>query len=227
MTADLAESYGPDENVESIRKRIESELRHQILHGEIPPGGRINVRQLETVYGVSHIPIREAIRRLEGEGLVVNVPRRGAVAAEVSLRELDEVYDLRRIVEQSVVRRAVERVDAEGVAEIRRLFERLEIAEQSPGDESFSSVHWDFHWGLLRPGSTDEIERLVHKLWNVADRYIRLTNAMAVDAAHEHHRLLCEAFEHRDGEAAADVLGMHLHLTGDALRVRFNEFSFD
>ena len=72
-----------------------------------PPGARINVRRLEAVYGVSHIPIREAIRRLEGEGLVVNVPKRGVVAAEVSLKELDEIYDLRRIVEPHVLRRAV------------------------------------------------------------------------------------------------------------------------
>ena len=57
------------------------------------------MRQLEQCFGVSHIPIREAIRRLEAEGLVVNVPKRGAVAAGVSLEEFDDIYDLRRIIE--------------------------------------------------------------------------------------------------------------------------------
>ena len=83
----------------SIQDVIEAELRERILVGDIEPGGRINVRQLEQHFGVSHIPIREAIHRLEAEGLVVNVPRRGAIAAGVSLKELDEIYDLRRILE--------------------------------------------------------------------------------------------------------------------------------
>ena len=64
----------------------------ECLVGQIEPGGRINVRQLEQHFGVSHIPIREAIRRLEAEGLVVNVPKRGAVAAGVSLSHDEGVY---------------------------------------------------------------------------------------------------------------------------------------
>jgi DNA-binding GntR family transcriptional regulator len=210
-----------------IQNRIEANLRDQILHGAIPPGGRINVRQLETVYGVSHIPIREAIRRLEGEGLVVNVPKRGAVAADVSLRELDEIYDLRRIVEPPVARRAVLGVTVAQLAHIRHAYERLEVAERGPADESFSLAHWDFHWSLLAPGATGEVERLVHKLWRVADRYVRLTKAVAIDVAHEHHRQLCEAFEARDAETAAEVLERHLHLTGDALRTKFNQINAD
>lgn len=210
-----------------IQDRIKSELRDQILSGLIKPGGRINVRQLEAVYGVSHIPIREALRRLEGEGLVVNVPNRGVVAADVSLRELDEIYDLRRIVEPTVVRRAVEKVDEDALADIHRAYENLEIAEANPGDESFSTAHWDFHWSLLKPGATGEVERLVQRLWRVADRYVMLTRASAVAVAHEQHLHLCEAFERGDPADAADILERHLHLTGDALRTRFNQITLD
>jgi DNA-binding GntR family transcriptional regulator len=211
----------------SIQDRIEAELRDQILHGHIRPGGRINVRQLETVYGVSHIPIREAIRRLEGEGLVVNVPKRGAVAAEVSLQELDEVYDLRRIVEPQVVRRAVDQLDEESIAAVTAAYQLLERAEDGAADLVFSEAHWDFHWSLLKPGATLEIERLVHKLWRVADRYVRLTRAMAVDVAHEQHRQLYDAYLGHDGQGAADILERHLHITGDALRARFNQIRLD
>jgi DNA-binding GntR family transcriptional regulator len=224
---DVLDGDGATAETIPIQDRIEADLRDQILQGAIPPGGRINVRQLETVYGVSHIPIREAIRRLEGEGLVVNVPKRGAVAADVSLQELDEIYDLRRIVEPFVARRAVSRVTDADLAHIRAAYERLEVAERGPADESFSTAHWDFHWSLLAPGATGEVERLVHKLWRVADRYVRLTKAVAVDVAHEHHRQLCEAFEAHDGDTAAGILERHLHLTGDALQTRFNQINFD
>jgi DNA-binding GntR family transcriptional regulator len=207
--------------------RIEADLRDQILHGRIRPGARINVRRLESVYGVSHIPIREAIRRLEGEGLVVNLPKRGVVAAEVSLQELDEVYDLRRIVEPSVIRRAVGQADGDALARLADTFAVLEQAEAGQAIADFSAVHWNFHWALLEPGATGEIERLVHKLWRVADRYVRITRSVAVDVAAEQHHQLYAAYRHGDGDLAAAVLERHLHLTGDALRAQFDQLTFD
>ena len=206
----------------SIQSRIENDLREQILHGSIKPGGRINVRQLEKVFGVSHIPIREAMRRLEAEGLVVNVPQRGAVAAAASLSELDDVYDLRRIVEPPVVRRAVSKMDDGDRAVMTAAFLRLDRAEKGAKDIPFSEAHWDFHWSVIGPGATGEIERLVHKLWRVADRYVRLTKAVVVDVAHEHHSQIYEACLAGDGDAAATVLETHLHLTGNVLRMQFN-----
>ena len=129
---------------------------------EIEPGGRINVRQLEQHFGVSHIPIREAIRRLEAEGLVVNVPRRGAIAAGVSLNELDEIYDLRRIIEPPV---AAPRRRRDGRRRSRRpstaAYDTLDRRRAGAGAVDFSTAHWDFHWQVLRPGCTDEIERLL------------------------------------------------------------------
>lgn len=220
-----AAAHASGSNIEgsSIQNRIENTLREQILHGSIKPGGRINVRQLEKVFGVSHIPIREAIRRLEAEGLVVNVPQRGAVAAAASLDELDDVYDLRRLVEPQVVRRAVAKMSDTQRDTIVTAFDRLERAENGAKDIPFSEAHWDFHWSVLAPGSTGEIERLIHKLWRVADRYVRLTNSVVVDVAHDHHSQLCAACLAGDGEMAASVLETHLHLTGDALRARFNQ----
>jgi len=207
----------------SIQSRIENELREQILHGTIKPGGRINVRQLEQVFGVSHIPIREAMRRLEAEGLVVNVPQRGAVAAAASLSELDDVYDLRRLVEPQVVLRAVPKMEQSDHAAIKAAFLRLERAENGAKDVPFSEAHWDFHWSVLAPGATGEIEKLIHKLWRVADRYVRLTESVVVDVAHDHHSRLFEACITGDADAAASILELHLHLTGNAVRARFNQ----
>jgi DNA-binding GntR family transcriptional regulator len=201
-----------------IQDVIEAELRERILVGEIEPGGRINVRQLEQHFGVSHIPIREAIRRLEAEGLVINVPKRGAVAAGVSLKEFDDVYDLRRIIEPAVAARAVASMDDADLGELTTAFKSLVAAEHGSIDVQFSTAHWDFHWAVLRPGSTDEIERLLHRLWRVADRYVRLTRGVVLDVAHEQHHELYRACTDRDSTVAATTLERHLHLTGDALR---------
>jgi DNA-binding GntR family transcriptional regulator len=206
-----------------IQDVIEAELREWILLGHIEPGGRINVRQLEQHFGVSHIPIREAIHRLEAEGLVVNVPKRGAVAAGVSLHELDDVYDLRRIVEPPVAARAVGAMSSADVDLLTRVYETLITAEHEADDLEFSTAHWDFHWHVLAPGATDEIERLVQRLWRVADRYVRLAHGVVVDLAHDQHHQLFDAVVNRDGATAADVLERHLHLTGDALRSQLHQ----
>jgi DNA-binding GntR family transcriptional regulator len=206
-----------------IQDVIETELRERILLGRIEPGGRINVRQLEQHFGVSHIPIREAIRRLEAEGLVVNVPRRGAVAAGVSLSELDDVYDLRRIIEPPVAARSVAAMSDADFDVLSAAYHAMVTAERGASDVAFSAAHWDFHWHVLGPGSTDEIERLLHRLWRTADRYVRLTRGAAVDAAHDQHHQLYDACAGRDAAAAADIVERHLHLTGDALRSRLHQ----
>src|SRR5690242_17306398 len=92
----------------SVVDDVTVRLRRALLAGEIRPGERINVAELEKSFGVSHIPIREAVRRLETEGLIVALPQRAAVAADVDLRDLGGLYDLRRIVECEVIERSVE-----------------------------------------------------------------------------------------------------------------------
>jgi DNA-binding GntR family transcriptional regulator len=219
----MTEPRGRSDAPVPIQDVIESELRDRILLGEIEPGGRINVRQLEQHFGVSHIPIREAIRRLEAEGLVVNVPKRGAVAAGVSLNELDDIYDLRRIIEPPVAARAVGSMAAAELDDITVAYDRLIAAEQGASEIEFSTAHWDFHWNVLRPGSTDEIERLLRRLWRVADRYVRLARGLVISAAHEQHHQLYAACVGHDAVVAADILQRHLHLTGDALRSQLHQ----
>jgi DNA-binding GntR family transcriptional regulator len=206
-----------------IQDVIETELRERILLGVIEPGGRINVRQLEQHFGVSHIPIREAIRRLEAEGLVVSVPKRGAVAAGVSLNELDDIYDLRRIIEPPVAARAVGSMADADLDAITVAYDRLIAAEQDAGEIEFSTAHWDFHWNVLRPGATDEIERLLRRLWRVADRYVRLARDLVIGAAHDQHHQLYAACVDHNPVAVADILQRHLHLTGDALRSQLHQ----
>src|ERR671936_2131729 len=112
----------------SLVDNVTDRLRAALLSGEIQPGERIRVTALEKRFGVSHIPIREAIRRLETEGLVVTLPQRAAVAAGVALDDLTGIYDLRRIIEGHVARRAVEQMSDEDVERIEAALAELEAA---------------------------------------------------------------------------------------------------
>lgn len=197
-------------------------IRNLILNATIRPGERINVKGLEKRFGVSHIPIRESLRQLEAEGFVTLLPQRGAIAARVSTQELADVYDLRRIIEPVVAGRAAERATQAERDAVLAAMARLDQLEQAE-DSSFFDAHWDFHWAILKPGSTDEIERVVHQLWRTSERYIRLTRGTATDEAHHQHELMTEALVAGDSDAVSRYISQHLTLTGEALRTLFEQ----
>jgi DNA-binding GntR family transcriptional regulator len=197
-------------------------IRNLILNATIRPGERINVKGLERRLGVSHIPIRESLRQLEAEGFVTLLPQRGAIAARVSTQELDDVYDLRRIIEPVIAGRAAERATAAERQAVVTAMHRLDALEKA-GDASFFQAHWDFHWAILQPGSTPEVERVVHQLWRTSERYIRLTRGTATDEAHHQHELMTDSLVSGDAEAVSRYVSQHLTLTGDALRALFEQ----
>jgi DNA-binding GntR family transcriptional regulator len=202
----------------SIVDTVTERLRREILAGEIEPGGRIRVGELERRFGVSHIPIREALRRLEAEGLVVTSPQRATLVAGIALEDLAGLYDLRRIIEVPVVERGTAKRTA---ADVLVVWEALADLEQAdPSSDDFWEAHRAFHWALMAPGATPWIERVLDQLWQSAERYVRLTaSAFGTTAeAMREHRRMAELVDERDGEALAELLHRHLNRTELVLR---------
>lgn len=202
-------------------------LRRKIMTGEIQPGERINVRSLETDLNVSHIPIREAIRRLEAEGLIDRLPNVGAVATKVSLEELEELYDFRRFLEPALARRAVANMSDEQVGAIFDALEALTASNRSAdGMDAYVACHREFHWRLLEPGASVLIERTLDELWRMSERYLRLLQEPVKDEGDKQHELMAQAAERRDDEALSKLLSDHLELTLSAMRATFDAGPF-
>ena len=141
-------------------------LRRALLAGEIKPGERINVAELERSFGVSHIPIREAVRRLETEGLIVALPQRAAVAAgrrpRRPRRALRPAPDRRVRGDPALGRvddRRAGRGGAGGARGARGRRRRITTRR------SFWELHRDFHWALLEPGASAWIRRVLEQVW--------------------------------------------------------------
>ncbi len=196
-------------------------LRHDLLAGEIKPGERIKVAELEKRFGVSHIPIREAVRRLEAEGLIIAMPQRAAVAAGVDLDDLSGLYDLRRIIECEVIRRSVDSMTSEQVDTARVALEAHEAVAQDHDSPRFWDLHRDFHWALLEPGASAWIERVLDQIWLASQRYIRIFVAETFEDAARDHRELLACCEARDGARAGAVLQRHLDRTELTVRNAF------
>jgi DNA-binding GntR family transcriptional regulator len=120
MSTHVEESWPvPETMVDGITER----LRQAIITGAIRPRERIRVADLERKFGVSHIPIREALRRLQSEGFVEISPRRTTIAAGVDLNDLAHIYDLRRIIEIEIGRRSVSSMTKKDVEAVRLALE--------------------------------------------------------------------------------------------------------
>jgi len=212
-----------DETIQrvSMVDNVTERLRRALLSGEIKPGEPIRVSKLEKTFGVSHIPIREAVRRLEAEGLIIAEPQRAAVAAGVDLEDLAGLYDIRRIIEGDVIRRSVARMSEEDVERVRTALGALEAVAPDHDSPEFWDLHMDFHWALLEPGATAWIRRVLDQVWLASQRYIRLFVSATFDDAMRDHRELLAACEARDEVGAEEILLRHLDRTELAVRTGF------
>jgi DNA-binding GntR family transcriptional regulator len=171
MSEQIQESWPiPKTMVDGITER----LRRAIITGTIRPGERIRIADLERKFGVSHIPIREALRRLQSEGFVEISPRRTAIAAGVELSDLANIYDLRRIVEVEIGRRSVSRMTKNDVEAIHRALVNFQAVASDPSSAEFWERHREFHWALLAPAANPTVKRVLDHLWQSSERYVRL-----------------------------------------------------
>ncbi|MEV0247425.1 GntR family transcriptional regulator [Nocardia sp. NPDC050712] len=190
------------------------ELRRSILSGALAPGQEFSLRELAAMLGVSFIPIREALRSLDSEGLVVIRPGRSVTVAPLDLDDLHAVYRLRRVLEPEIARRSCLLLpDAE--------LDRLERQAAEFGDEQQSmdaiyERHHAFHLALLEPAATVWDIRVLTTLWRAAERYVRIGFGLLDPDPSEHarreraHEDLIAAFRTRDPEVAARAVEDHL-----------------
>ena len=160
----------PETMVDGITER----LRQAIITGAIRPRERIRVADLERKFGVSHIPIREALRRLQSEGFVEISPRRTTIAAGVDLSDLANIYDLRRIIEVEIGRRSVSRMTKSDIEAVRRALVSFQAVANDPSSAEFWERHRDFHWAILAPAANPTVQRVLDHLWQSSERYVRL-----------------------------------------------------
>jgi DNA-binding GntR family transcriptional regulator len=204
----------------SLAEELTGRNREMIIRGELPPGRPIRARHLKERFGVSHIPIREALRTLEGEGLIKYTPQHGAVPTSVSAEELIEIYGLRRLIECHAAQMSAPHYTDEQLASLETSLHALEAGHRAdPHGEAFFTAHQEFHWLLLQPFAGPSTERVIRNLWQASQRYVHLSITARPQSHGEHHRDLMDAARRRDGDLLKVRLDEHLSITEDSLTV--------
>ncbi len=196
----------------TIAAVVADRLRTMILQGDLPAGERLKVQRLEETFGVSQIPIREALRQLEAEGLVTNVPQRGVTVAPMSAEDLLDLYDFRRLIEPEITARAMQAASPARGRDLRRALRRLHETVDDPGSDRYMQEHSAFHWELIAPAASPVIRRVVEQLWQMSERYIRLTVASPEHRRTyaQHHEPLVAAMESGDADLVRAEMIRHL-----------------
>ena len=153
-----------------LRDVVFNTLRQAILRGELKPGERLMEIQLANKLGVSRTPIREAIRKLELEGLVLMIPRKGAEVAEITEKNLRDVLEVRCALEELAVQLACDRMDEEGVRELRAAAETFESILNSDDITQIAQADVAFHDIIY--AATDN-RRLIQLLNNLREQMYR------------------------------------------------------
>lgn len=197
-----------------------AELRRAITTGELRPGDPIRQDALAARLDVSRVPLREALKTLEAEGLVVHHVHRGYYVAELSLADLEEIYRIRRLLETEAVRTALVRAP-DGLADaLERIQEEVERAAEAGDVTVMAEANRRFHFTLIEASGMPRLVRLIATLWDATDAYRALYYAEDPHrerAVHE-HRAVVSAVAESDETAALRWLDEHRDHAVAALR---------
>jgi DNA-binding GntR family transcriptional regulator len=184
-------------------------LRQSLDRGRWPSGSPLRQEEIATEFGVSRVPVREALFQLQAEGLVDMVPNKGMYVRTVSASDLSELFRLRRLIETDVLEEAVPLHDAATLNRVETVQAALDkarsVADWIAGDR-------EFHEALYAPARRPESMVIVRRLRYLVDRFYfaRMKPTTRAQGWHEEHHALIRAVRRRDANAAAKVLRAHL-----------------
>lgn len=212
--------------VRTLAERVFEIVREQIVTGRLADNVPIRQDALATELGVSKIPLREALARLEHEGLLTSQANRGYFVQPMSADQAHEIYALRLQIEPGAAAYAASRATAAHHALATEAFEKLDGAATSNlAEVAVRNRH--FHTALVRPGGRLLTTQLVERLSILAERYVvaHLQPAGRDARAHHEHRDLLDAWIARDGEKVNALLTQHIQSTLEDLRQQFGSTS--
>ena len=188
---------------------IAASLRDDILHGVIPPGQALRQEELASRFGVSRLPVRDALLRLEAEGLVDVFPNRGAFVTTLSAGEVGEIYHLRELLEGDAIEAAVPRMTA---SDWRRIDAAHAASARTAGGPEWIAGDRDFHLALYAAAGRPRQLAMIETLRGTVDRYWTAYAALPTRTAHwlADHDAIVDACRAGDAAAARARLVDHL-----------------
>jgi len=199
----------------TLSEKVFLQLQKAIVKGDIVGGSKLNESELASAYGVSRVPLREAIRQLEIRGLVVRKPRFGVTVASLSLPELIEIYQIREALEGMACRLAAEKMGADEILSLRHLLgEHETLIRRAEGKSYYQDEgDFDFHYRIVHGSHNQKLKKL---LWSDLYHLVRMyrcrfsVSVGRPEIAFKEHEHIVDAIEARDPELAEMLMRRHI-----------------
>ena len=187
-------------------------LRDAIVEGRLQPGERIRQEAVAREFGTSRIPVREALRQLQSEGLVTLSPNVGARVARLDVGELVEVYLVRERLEPLALLHAATGMSAELLDALRGYEVEMEAASKAGDKARWLTIDTRFHRETYEAAAMPRLMRLIDQCWDSTHQYrhVYVGTAQRYALAEADHRIIIESLARGDGEGAATILQMHI-----------------
>ena len=193
----------------NIQDAVVDGIRDMILKGQLKPGDRLRQDELAKTFGVSTMPIREALRQLQAEGLVIFRPRRGATVARLSVSEYEEIYRIREELETLACRWAAEDFERIPIERLKLLLGEIEAAEAN-----FDDVHRrlqlvrEFFFTIFEASEKEHLLRILSSLWDLTQQYRRYFSSVPdiIPQRLANYRNVYRACEARDPEGLVKAI---------------------
>src|SRR5215468_3954812 len=206
---------------QSLTSAVADKLRDQIIRGEIVEGTQLRQDAIATQYRVSRIPVREALRQLDAEGLITIVPNRGAVVPALSPDDIEELFSIRALLEPEILKRSIPHLTEGDFSEAERVL-RTFVSELRRDDHvsAWGRLNWQFHSKLYSRANQPRSLAIIRNVNNSGERYTRLQLYLThgMKRANEEHHTILELSRQRDVQAACKLLREHIQYAGQSLK---------
>lgn len=210
-------SMNPDlriENRDTLHLKVCNVIREAIIRGDFKPGERLKQSDLAEKMGVSRMPIREAFRKLESEGLILLEPHKGAVVKSIHIEDIEEIYALRSELEKMAVYQSIDNLTQEDINQLTSLVAEMENAKDA---DTFVQYNIDFHRLLVKRCKWGRLNSFIGTLWNGLPQQTPHLLTGQIETSNIEHRKILDAVLNKDKETAAKLVSEHIYRTGESL----------
>jgi DNA-binding GntR family transcriptional regulator len=195
------------DNHMTLREKIVETVRNAIVNGQIPAGARVAEPELADRFGISRTPIREAFRQLESEGFITVIPRKGAIVASLSAKDISDFYDLKMVLEGYAARCATKVLTEKEMIKMESVNRQMETAAVKKDLRKVLLLHNEFHDIFLKACGNEKLHAIVQNMVMQFQRF-RLILAMRgkIEGSIRQHREIIDAFRKRNADMAESLV---------------------
>lgn len=197
-------------------------LRRAIFKGEFKGGQQIRQTEIAEQFGTSRIPVREALKQLEAEGLVTLQPNKKAVISSLSASEAREIYEIREMLETGAVKFSIEKASEDVLERAEEILKKIDAATDAG---MWLDLNWEFHSCLYSPAQRPKLLSIINNLHINVNRYIRIYLELMhyEERSQKEHYEILDAYRRKDKEAAINATVEHLQHASNQLVTYLSE----